>query len=197
MAQIDLRGLGPSGSICGGCPGWVAWWVSEQTEMWGGRDELVSIRDGLAVPEDVRLALEPMIPQHQFTTYALSWNHAVCLSNHDAHPYELYFPYTTARGDGHILRTLLLAADYEALRRWLPAGTRRLPICRDVWHFSRGTRARKQAARDVVYPPEARGLLPCFPLTVDLLVLQADRLGEQPVAIEHKINIMYSLSRSV
>lgn len=142
--------------------------------MWSGRQQpgqqLVSLKDVLAVPGDVRRAVSEALPASDFTLYGLSWHHAGAVTNPDAHPYEMYLPFSTARNMPCLAASMAGsrdAAQHARMTALLPHGADPgLPVCRDVWQMVRGT-PRKQYLMDVVFPPGGNGE---FPMRVNMFL---------------------------
>lgn len=141
--------------------------------MWSGRQQLVSLKDVLCVPGDVRRAVSDALPASDFTLYGLSWNHASAVTNPDAHPYEMYLPFSTARNRPSLARSMAATrqAAHAQLRASLPRGADPgLPACRDVWQIVRGT-PRKQYLMDVVFPND---IAHDFPMRVNMFLFSPE-----------------------
>lgn len=163
--------------------------------MWSGRNELVTLRDVLLVPDDVRHSLGRVLPSSEFTVYGLSWNHAGAVTSHGDDPYELYLPYSTARTRPDTLEALARTRDMrdDLCRKLLPADADAgLPLCRDVWHTVRG-KPWRQSALDILFP---KGQPPAtFPLRANVLVFSEDdvmsRDFTRPLSIEFNVPLRF------
>lgn len=154
--------------------------------MWAGRGEHVGLRDVLLVPPDVRRKMAAVLPAAEYTIYGLSWHHAGAVTNQEEAPYELYLPYSTARNRPETVAAL--AGSKAAARDRLVAKLPRhadasLPVCRDVWSFSRG-RAWRRSAVDVLF-----GSTPgAFPLVANVFLFSESDVCNQdftrPVSVE-------------
>ena len=149
--------------------------------MWAGRGEHVGLRDVLLVPPDVRRTLATALPSAEYTVYGLSWHHAGAVTSPDEAPYELYMPYSTVRNRPETVAALAgskSATERARLAALLPRhADASLPVCRDVWTFSRG-RAWRRTALDILFESRAEE----FPLVANVFLLSIE-LGV-PVAFD-------------
>lgn len=168
--------------------------------MWSGRQQagqqLVSLKDVLGVPGDVRRAVAEALPASDFTLYGLSWHHAGAVTNPDAHPYEMYLPFSTARNHPDLAACMASTrqpAHHAQLCALLPPGADpRLPVCRDVWHTLRGT-PRKQCIMDVVFPDGGGG--GDFPMRVNMFLFSPEdaKAGDftRPARVQPGVTISF------